>query len=143
MTSLGVASLLLVPLHRHPRFTGFVGLVSSEPGIPCGPEAPSLLRIAGECFMGALQQADATAELTDARLELEHRNQDLERSNEDLERFAYAAAHDLKAPLARTEMALAGAPSSDHPEELLTIPRRSPAPRRRPPAEPGRAAGRE
>src|SRR3546814_12407896 len=101
--------------------------------------------------MGALQQADATAELTDARLELEHRNQDLERSNEDLERFAYAAAHDLKAPLARIEMALAEAPSSEHAEELLTIARRSAARMRRliedllayAPVEIGRASCRE
>lgn len=65
-------------------------------------------------------------ELLSARRELERRNADLERSNEELERFAYAAAHDLKAPLARIEMALAaspGAPGSG--TDLLDIARRA------------------
>ena len=55
----------------------------------------------------------------DARRELEHRNDELERSNEELERFAYAAAHDLKAPLARIEMALAATPRPEGDGGLL------------------------
>src|SRR3546814_14915449 len=100
MTSLGVASLLLVPLHRHPRFTGFVGLVSSEPGIPCGPEAPSLPRIAGACVTGALQQADATAEPTAARHELVHSNQDTKRTDQAPERFGTPDTPDHRKPQA-------------------------------------------
>src|SRR3546814_18935880 len=98
MTSPGLASLLLLPLHRHPRFTGFVGLVSSEPGIPCGPEAPSLLRIQGECSMWALQQADAPAARTDARVELKNRTQDLEHPHADLARLATRTPQHPKKP---------------------------------------------
>lgn len=125
LLGMGVRSLVLVPLHQHRFFNGFIGLVTSTPH-RFSDDVPALLRVAGESFMGVLRQADATTALIDARRELEQRNADLERSNEDLERFAYAAAHDLKAPLARIEMALAATP--DDPtatEELLDIARRA------------------
>lgn len=45
----------------------------------------------------ARQQAEALLEAK--AQELQARNQELRRSNEELERFAYAASHDLRAPL--------------------------------------------
>jgi light-regulated signal transduction histidine kinase (bacteriophytochrome) len=69
--------------------------------------------------MTALARADDSLALLDARRQLEHRNEELERSNEELERFAYAAAHDLKAPLARIEMALAATPRPEGNDGLL------------------------
>jgi PAS domain S-box-containing protein len=121
---LDVRSIVLVPLHKHRHFTGFVGLVTASPR-RFSDDVAALLRVAGESFMGVLGQADATAALLDARRELEQRNADLERSNEDLERFAYAAAHDLKAPLARIEMALGALPGGgETADELLGVARR-------------------
>ncbi|MEQ1786516.1 MAG: ATP-binding protein [Acidimicrobiales bacterium] len=103
----GVRSVLLVPLPPHRGCWGFLGLVSLREQVRFNDDATSLLRLAGEAFLTALARGDDAVALLDARRELEHRNEELERSNEDLERFAYAAAHDLKAPLARIEMALA------------------------------------
>jgi signal transduction histidine kinase len=75
--------------------------------------------------MTALARADDGIALVDARQELEHRNAELERSNEELERFAYAAAHDLKAPLARIEMALAATPRPEGDAgQLMDVARR-------------------
>lgn len=120
----GVQAIVLVPLQAQRRFSGFIGLVSATPR-GFSDDVAALLRVAGESFMGALRQADSTIALLDARRELEHRNADLERSNEDLERFAYAAAHDLKAPLTRIEMALSASPNASDPgDELLGIARR-------------------
>jgi PAS domain S-box-containing protein len=122
---MGVQSIVLVPLQQHRHFTGFMGLVTKR-SRRFSEDVAALLRVTGETFMGVLGQADATAALLDARRELEQRNADLERSNEDLERFAYAAAHDLKAPLTRIEMALAAAPGNGggDADQLLDIARR-------------------
>lgn len=102
----GVQSVVVVPLPRHRRFWGFVALVAIRDKVRFSDDATALLRLAGECFMTALAQGEDAVALLDARRELEHRNDELERTNEELERFAFAAAHDLKAPLARVDMAL-------------------------------------
>ncbi len=102
----GIRSLLVVPLRTRRRFSGFIGLVSVDDARTFSEDAVALLRLAGESFMNSFDRADADAALTDASNELERRNDELERSNEELERFAFAAAHDLKAPLSRIEMAL-------------------------------------
>ncbi len=121
----GVRSLLHVPLPRHRGHWGFVTMVGVRSTVRFSDATTALLRLAGECFMTALAQCDDAAALLDARTELEHRNLELERSNEELERFAYAAAHDLKAPLSRVEMALAaGAGARGPAPELLDIARR-------------------
>lgn len=122
LAGLDVRSLLLVPLPHHRRYSGFVGLFTTHDPTTFPDHVAPLLRVAGECFMAALAQVDAGLALLDARRELEHRNEALERSNEELERFAYAAAHDLKAPLARIEMALTATRSgADGTSELLDI----------------------
>ena len=106
----GIRSLLHVPLPFMRGTWGFLALVTLDRPLGLGDDVLALLRLAGESFMTALARADDSLALLDARRELEHRNDELERSNEELERFAYAAAHDLKAPLARIEMALAATP---------------------------------
>lgn len=122
LSGLDVRSLLLVPLPHHRRYSGFIGLYTGAVATTFPDHVAPLLRVAGECFMAALGQVDAGLALLDARRELEHRNEALERSNEELERFAYAAAHDLKAPLARIEMALTATQSgADSTGELLDI----------------------
>lgn len=108
-----VRSLLHVPLPFQRSTWGFLALVTIDRPLDLGDDVLALLQLAGESFMTALARADDGAALLDARQELEHRNDELERSNEELERFAYAAAHDLKAPLARIEMALAATPMRD------------------------------
>lgn len=127
----GVQSVVVVPLPVHRRFWGFLALVAIQDQVHFSDDATALLRLAGECFMTALSRVDDSRALLDARRELEHRNDDLERSNEELERFAFAAAHDLKAPLARIEMALsaAGADLADQPgtSPLLGVARRAAA----------------
>lgn len=122
----GVRSLLHVPLPPQRGHWGFVTMVAVRGTVGFSDAATALLRLAGECFMTALAQRDDERALLDARQELEHRNEQLERSNEELERFAYSAAHDLKAPLSRIEMALsAAAPVEAGPgKELLEIARR-------------------
>lgn len=122
----GVRSVLHVPLPPQRGYWGFVTMVAVRDTVQFSDAATSLLRLAGECFMTALAQGDDELALLDARRELEHRNEELERSNEELGRFAYSAAHDLKAPLSRIEMALAAAaPAGSGPgTELLDIARR-------------------
>lgn len=122
----GVRSLLHVPLPPQRGYWGFVTMVAVRDAVSFSDASTALLRLAGECFMTALAQGDDEVALLDARRELEHRNEELERSNEELERFAYSAAHDLKAPLSRIEMALAAAaPTGGGPAtELLDIARR-------------------
>jgi len=105
----GVKSVVVVPLPVHRKFWGFLALVAIREKVRFSDDATALLRLAGECFMTALSQVDDSVALIRARQELEDRNEDLERTNEELERFAFAAAHDLKAPLARIEMALSAA----------------------------------
>lgn len=107
----GVQSLVVVPLPPHRRLSGFVSLVAIRERVRFSDDATALLRLAGECFMTALAHGDGAIALQDARRELEHRNEELERTNDELERFAFAAAHDLRAPLARVEMALSAARS--------------------------------
>lgn len=108
-----VRSVLVVPLPPHRGCWGFVSLVAIGRPVIFDDAVSSLLRLAGEAFLTALARGDDAIALLDARRELEHRNEELERSNEELERFAYSAAHDLKAPLARIEMALAATPRPD------------------------------
>ena len=122
----GVRSLLHVPLPSQRGRWGFLTMVAVRGEVAFGDHASALLRLAGECFMTALAQRDDTLALEDAQRELQQRNEDLERSNEGLEGFAYAAAHDLKAPLSRVEMALAATPElGGTADELLGIARRA------------------
>ncbi len=125
----GVRSVLLVPLPPHRGSWGYLAMVALRGTVRFNDDATALLRVAGEAFLTALTRSDYSAALLDARRELEHRNEELERSNEELERFAHAAAHDLKAPLARVEMALAAAaiPPGDAGEQLLDVARRGAA----------------
>ncbi len=121
----GVRSVLVLPLPPHRGCWGFLALIATERTVHFNDDATALLRLAGESFLTALARGDDAAALVDARRELEHRNEELERSNEELERFAYAAAHDLKAPLARIEMALAATPPGDaNTDALLQIAQR-------------------
>jgi PAS domain S-box-containing protein len=120
-----VRSLLHVPLPFQRSTWGFLALVTVDRPLDLGDDVLALLQLAGESFMTALARSDDGAALLDARRELEQRNEELERSNEELERFAYAAAHDLKAPLARIEMALAATPTPDgDAAQLLDVARR-------------------
>lgn len=124
----GLRSVLLVPLPPHRRYWGFLAFASLHEAVHFSDAANALLLLAGDCFMTALSQSDAAAALLDARRELQHRNDELERSNEELERFAYSAAHDLKAPLSRVEMALSSSrPGQPPAPELLDIARRATA----------------
>jgi signal transduction histidine kinase len=121
----GIRSLVHVPLPFKRGTWGFLALTTIDRPLGLGDDVLTLLRLAGESFMTALARADDSMALQDARRELEHRNAELERSNEELERFAYAAAHDLKAPLARIEMALAATPRpSGDAGMLLDVARR-------------------
>jgi PAS domain S-box-containing protein len=115
----GIRSLLHVPLPFTRGTWGFLALVTVDRPLDLGDDVLALLRLTGESFMTALARADDGMALLDARRELEHRNDELERSNEELERFAYAAAHDLKAPLARIEMALAATPRPEGDSGVL------------------------
>jgi PAS domain S-box-containing protein len=124
----GVRSLLHVPLPRHRDHWGFLTMVGVRSTVTFSEEATALLRLAGECFMTALAERDDARALLEAGRQLEHRNEALERTNEELEGFAHAAAHDLKAPLARVEMALSATPAVGDPaDELLDIARRATA----------------
>lgn len=127
----GVQSVVVVPLPPHRGYWGFLALVAIREQVRFGDDATALLRLAGECFMTALSQGDDATALLDARRELQHRNEELERTNEELERFAYAAAHDLRAPLSRVEMALSAAGSGGADDAsmqmLLDVARRATA----------------
>lgn len=121
-----VRSLLHVPLSPHRGHWGFLTMVAVRDQVTFSDDASAMLRLAGECFMTAIAERDDAIALKEAQHQLELRNADLVRINEELEGFAYAAAHDLKAPLARVEMALSATPRVGSPaDELLDIARRA------------------
>lgn len=122
----GVRSMLHVPLPPHRGFWGFLTMVAVRDRVQFDDDASALLRLAGESFMTAVAATDDAVALTRAQQELEARHAELLRKNEELEGFAYAAAHDLKAPLSRVEMALAATASIDGSAgELLGVARRA------------------
>lgn len=121
-----VRSLLHVPLSAHRGHWGFLTMVAVRDQVTFSDDASAMLRLAGECFMTAIAERDDAIALNEAQRQLELQNAALVRSNEELEGFAYAAAHDLKAPLARVEMALSATPRVGPPaDELLDIARRA------------------
>ncbi|MGQ0434644.1 MAG: sensor histidine kinase [Microthrixaceae bacterium] len=122
----GVRSILHVPLPPHRGFWGFLTIVAVRDRVQFDDDASALLRLAGESFMTAVAATDDAVALTRAQQELEARNAELLRKNEELEGFAYAAAHDLKAPLSRVEMALSATSSIEGSAgELLGVARRA------------------
>jgi len=124
----GVRSLLHVPLPLHRGQWGFVTVSAVRGAVRFDDEAIALVRLAGECFMTALAATDDAAALLEARRELERQNEALASSNSELERFAYSAAHDLKAPLGLVEMALAATPAvGGRADELVAVARRASA----------------
>lgn len=102
----GVRSLLFVPLLSRGRVAGFFGMEARRVERPWAADEIALMRTVGEAIVNALDRLGAEAALAAAADELGRRNAELERSNRDLETFADRAAHDLRAPLARMEMAL-------------------------------------
>lgn len=124
----GVRSILHVPLPPHRGHWGFITVSAVRGAVGFDDEAIALVRVAGDCFMTALAATDDAAALHDARRELERQNQVLADANSELERFAYSAAHDLKAPLGLVEMALAATPAAGaHADELVAVARRASA----------------
>lgn len=128
----GARSLLIVPIRARQQVVGFIAAASVRERHRLPTAVTEMLAVAGEVMLSTLLRTEATAALADATNELAVHNEALERSNEALERFAFTAAHDLRAPLSRVDMALTGVrdtldldPQLDAVDDLIGVARRA------------------
>jgi len=99
LKSLGLRGIVDVPLVARQGPIGFLGFGSFEPDRQWPEESVTLLTVAAEIFVNAIERKQSAGTLAAYAEELETSNAELERSNAELEEFAYAASHDLQEPL--------------------------------------------
>lgn len=128
----GARSVAIVPIRARQQVVGFIAATSVRERRRLPAAVIETLAVAGEVMLSTLLRSEAAAALADATDELAVHNRQLEHSNEQLERFAVTAAHDLRAPLSRVEMALTGLvdtlaldPQLDAVDDLIGVARRA------------------